>query len=251
MEASVREWVAAVVGLVLFATINAVQSVTAAISSTVGCAVAMVRWKIAAEMVNWRTQLLMAALVVIALMIGFVVGALTGITMASWPSPSPPPSVVPRPGPYLYRNAPVPPPTRLAAAPSPAGSLNRLAEDASILLELFSQGSHNNDNISDEYHGIITNAIEGVLAIHARIRQVNERAVPRGVSIPDPDCIICYGERADTLFMPCKHLVVCTVYMSRARRWSSVVAANRVVRAVVWWEDEGECQGGVGTVSGV
>lgn len=248
-------WIVALQELVVPATIAATGWVTAAIIVAAGWVVAVVGWVVTAGLTNWREHLLIA---VSAAVTGAIAQGLIEMTrriIAHWPrilaaltSPqdtntipavdlSPPPSVVqpadPRPGPSQARNDRIPTTTRLAAVPSAPGSLNRLAEDASILLELFSQGSHVNDNISDEYHGIITNATEGVLAIHARIRQVNQRAVPRGVAIPDPDCIICYAEIANMVFLPCKHLVVCTVYMSSASGWSGVVA-NGVVWAVVW-----------------
>lgn len=95
----------------------------------------------------------------------------------------------------------------------PRASLNALAESSSILLELFSQGSHDNDNdtVSDEYHALLANATASVLTIHARIRRARE------IVVPEPDCIICYAESADTVFMPCKHLVVCAVCISCAR----------------------------------
>lgn len=251
-----EEWVVAVVGWVIVATLTALGRVIYAVTATVvKWVVSWVGSVIAATIADWKGYLVIVALAVILAVIKVGVEAMVVRFVAYWPTlmaaftpqeeipiipaPSTPAStfvvrpVEPRPGPSRSPNAGVRPTTRLAAAPSPPGSLNRLAEDASILLELFSQGSHNNDIISDEYHGMITNATEGVLTIQARLRQVNQRAVPRGVSVPDLDCIICYGERADTLFMPCKHLVVCTVYMSSARRWSSVVA-NRVVLALVW-----------------
>lgn len=240
------EWVVAVVRWVIVATITALGRVIYAITATVvESGVSWVGSLIASLMADWEENLFLAFLVVIVVLLVFLSGGVTAtwqepqVEIPTIPAPSRPAprSVVQRaetrPGPSRFRNAGVLTPTRLAAAPSAPGSLNRLAEEASILLELFSQGSHDNDNISDEYHRMITNATEGVLAIHARIRQVNQRAVSGRVSIPDPDCIICYGERADTLFMPCRHLVVCTVYMSSASR-SLRVVANRVVRAVVW-----------------
>lgn len=41
--------------------------------------------------------------------------------------------------------------------------------------------------------------------------RANRHTGPRREVTRDPDCIVCYAECADTLLMPCKHLVVCTV----------------------------------------
>lgn len=65
-------------------------------------------------------------------------------------------------------------------------SLTQPAESSSGLPERFSQGSHNRD----EQH-----------------------------AVPERDCIICYAERADAVFMPCKHLVVCAVCWSCGGVW--------------------------------
>lgn len=108
---------------------------------------------------------------------------------------------------------PLPPAISPAESPviPPPVSLSQLAESSSILLELFSQGSHDNDEVSDEHHALLANATASFQTIHARIRQ---RARLREIVVPEPDCIICYAERADTVFMPCKHLVVCGVCIS-------------------------------------
>lgn len=140
------------------------------------------------------------------------------------PAVEPPQPVVELPQPVVELPEPVVEPPQPARAPAadpvvlPPVTLNQLAENASILLDLFSQGSHDNDIVSDEHHTIITNATAGVLAINARLRQANQRARPREEVVPEPDCIICFAECADTLFMPCKHMVVCTVRISSTSR---------------------------------
>lgn len=48
--------------------------------------------------------------------------------------------------------------------------------------------------------------------------RANRHTGPRREVTHDPDCIVCYAECADTLLMPCKHLVVCTVRMACADR---------------------------------
>lgn len=97
-------------------------------------------------------------------------------------------------------------------------SLDELAEDASIMLELFSQSSHTNDQISEEHRELIISAAASISAIQVRLGQTaargNRDIRPRHEMEPGADCIICYAENADTVFMPCKHLVVCMVCMS-------------------------------------
>lgn len=112
---------------------------------------------------------------------------------------------------------------------APPTILNQLAEDASLLLELFSRGSHDNNIISDEHQTIITNATAAVANINAQLRQANRPAGLHQEVNDDPDCIICFAEAADTVFMPCKHLVVCTVRMSYATR------RTRLMLVVVLW----------------
>ncbi|KAL0632793.1 hypothetical protein Q9L58_008309 [Maublancomyces gigas] len=99
--------------------------------------------------------------------------------------------------------------------PAPAGSLSRLAQDASVLLEQFSQRQRATDYISDENRAMINNAATGIAIIQARLQETAVRGT-RGIRCQTPinagaDCIICYSNSADTVFMPCKHLVVCGV----------------------------------------
>lgn len=114
-------------------------------------------------------------------------------------------------GPSLSSNNHIPAPSTAAISPAPLLSLNQLAEDASIQLELFSQGTHDNDVISDEHQTMITSASTSIEVIQARCTGSNRNVTSREEINRDADCIICYAERADKLFMPCKHLVVCTV----------------------------------------
>ncbi|KAL0639044.1 hypothetical protein Q9L58_001926 [Maublancomyces gigas] len=113
----------------------------------------------------------------------------------------------------------IPPQSRTAPVPKRPVSMKRLAEDASILLEVFSQSSPDNeDDMDDEHQNMISNAADGIIAIQARLRQ-NVARRNGDIGVPheakgDADCVICYSENADTLFMPCKHLVVCTVRKS-------------------------------------
>lgn len=128
------------------------------------------------------------------------------------------PAFPPEAGSVAPHPSDIPAPSVSANSPS-VNSLNELAEDASILLELFSQSSHPNNNISDEHRNLITSAAASISAIQARVGQAeapgNRRTRPRQEMEAGADCIICYAESADTVFMPCKHLVVCTVRIWR------------------------------------
>lgn len=115
--------------------------------------------------------------------------------------------------PAVPRNRFAPPsPVRPRPPAAPPVSLNTLAGDASVLLELFSQRPGDSDDITGEHETMITSAAVGITAIQARLRQRgNSNIGSREQRSRDADCVICYSNGADVVFMPCKHLVVCTV----------------------------------------
>lgn len=116
----------------------------------------------------------------------------------------------------------------------PLLSLRDLADDASILLEVFSQNlpddddDDDNDDLGLEQQALIDSAAAGISTIQARLRQraaranrdiadreeLNRDIGDREELKPDEDCIVCYAERADTLLIPCMHLIICMVCMS-------------------------------------
>lgn len=104
-----------------------------------------------------------------------------------------------------------------AAIPAAAAAsldLAQAAEDASVLLELFSKTApRSKDAISDEHKQMIENAFESILGIRREFR-VMAAQTPVEEAKVDPECIICYDNIADTVLLPCKHLVLCTVYIS-------------------------------------
>lgn len=121
--------------------------------------------------------------------------------------------------------------TELRSAPSdnsilpPPVSLKQLAEDASVLLELFSRSSPDNeDNMGSEHHTMISSAATAICAIQARFRQMaagtNQPFTESFDGAREADCIICYSESADRVFGPCHHLVVCTVCILRGWWWA-------------------------------
>lgn len=107
------------------------------------------------------------------------------------------------------------PPLQLLSSPS---NLAQIAADASILLELFSNTKPDDDNgINDEQREMISGALEGVLKIHTVIRIVaarqngSEAVMETEDTKVDAGCIICYTRVADTVLVPCGHLVLCIV----------------------------------------
>lgn len=90
-----------------------------------------------------------------------------------------------------------------------------VAEEASILLELFSKTRPLDDN---EHKLMIGTALKSITEIHKELHGPPERddseyaAPPEGEDLKvDSGCIICYSQIADTVLMPCKHLVLCDV----------------------------------------
>lgn len=118
---------------------------------------------------------------------------------------------------------------------SPASSLNQFAQDASVLLQQFSQNHDGTDYINDENRDIFTSAATRIAMIQARLQQTAVCGAS-GISSQMPinagaDCIICYSNSADTLFIPCKHLVVCGVCIVSNK--NGVTWADKLCSAVV------------------
>lgn len=92
-------------------------------------------------------------------------------------------------------------------SPSPSylspGALRNLAEDASVLLELYSKLR---DSTSTDADVLISSAYTSVATLHR-----HHRVRARGQQSEDSVCIICCGGDADTLLVPCHHLVLCSV----------------------------------------
>lgn len=120
------------------------------------------------------------------------------------------------------------PEPRSARPDSPPVSidLREIADEASVLLELFSKTNPAEDGyIKDEHRNLIDSASKIILKIQKSFRVMDAR---RGDSIEileppisstddmkvDIGCIICYSHVADVLLLPCKHLVLCMVCVS-------------------------------------
>lgn len=100
-------------------------------------------------------------------------------------------------------------------------SLKKLAEDASVLLELLCQTMPvQEDDIAEEHTQMAAGAAASILEIETGIRRIvarrngdigSQRGLDAGDTRIDAACIICYSEIADTVFMPCRHLALCGV----------------------------------------
>lgn len=120
------------------------------------------------------------------------------------------------------------PGARVARPESPPAPINlrEIADEASVLLELFSKTQPADDgDIKDEHRQLIDSASEIILKIQKNLRAIDARKggniaiVQPPVSNTDDmkvdiGCIICYSHVADVLLMPCKHLVLCMVCVS-------------------------------------
>lgn len=113
----------------------------------------------------------------------------------------------------------------------PTRSMNQLAEHASVLLELFIQSPHDTTDISDQDRGLLNSAAAGIATIQARLRECPGTAYYDTAG--GSSCRVCHGQCADTVFMPCTHLVVCAVRVSCAvRSWKrELMRACRCVAA--------------------
>lgn len=85
-------------------------------------------------------------------------------------------------------------------------SLAQTAEDASVLLELFSKTAPRDGEVSDDLKEMVENAFQSVLKLRRALVVVPVVEEEEGT-----ECIICYSNAADTVLMPCKHLVLCIV----------------------------------------
>lgn len=120
------------------------------------------------------------------------------------------------------------PRARVARPESPTAPINlrEIADEASVLLELFSKTQSADDgDIKDEHRQLIDSALEIILKIQKNFQAVDARKggnitiVQPPVSNTDDmkvdiGCIVCYSHVADVLLMPCKHLVLCMVCVS-------------------------------------
>lgn len=96
---------------------------------------------------------------------------------------------------------------------------SRAAAGASILLDRFSRTNPGVDGkFSAADKKLVDNALTSILQIQKELRLID--AIDGSTVLPRPQldgggvCIICYETVADTLLLPCKHLVLCTVWLS-------------------------------------
>lgn len=97
-------------------------------------------------------------------------------------------------------------------------SLRHVAQEASVLLEVFSRTMPiREEDVNQEHLQTVSSAAGCIQRLETGIRLIGARGnenvgcARRPGSGMDADCIICYSEIANTVFMPCKHLAVCGV----------------------------------------
>lgn len=117
---------------------------------------------------------------------------------------------------------------RQESSPVPmAIDLRKIADEASVLLELFSKTQPADDgDIKAEHRQLIDSASQIILRIQKNFQMIDARRGEGVASLVPPisnnddtkvdiGCIICYSRTADVLLLPCKHLVLCMVYVLR------------------------------------
>lgn len=133
-----------------------------------------------------------------------------------------PPLVPPPPSP-----APLPPPQTPIIAPAAAGAAAakssvldccKLAEDASVLLKLYSKTAPDSNDAAQQLiysaYASVTklNRHHRVLASGTDSGKIGAQKRHRNEDLTvDAGCIICYSKIADTVLLPCHHLVLCSV----------------------------------------
>lgn len=141
------------------------------------------------------------------------------------PSPPSPPAVPSRPpSPPAVPSPPSPPPPPPATSPLSQHALNKLAEDASLLLELYTHPAA--DHTATAAADLIASAFESISTLHQHHRLPTVRASDFTL---DAACIVCYAEFADTVLLPCAHLVLCSVRVLAVYALWCVVADSRGV----------------------
>lgn len=104
--------------------------------------------------------------------------------------------------------------------PPPSINVPKIAEDASVLLELFSRLSNSGDGWAGAVQKeIFHDAFTSLLAIQKefRVRAAWESQIIKPLVLEsdefkvDSGCIICFSNIADTVVIPCGHLALCSV----------------------------------------
>lgn len=101
--------------------------------------------------------------------------------------------------------------------------LRKIADEASVLLELFSKTQPADaGDIKVEHRRLIDGMSRIILRIQKISQMIDAWKGGDGASLEPPisnndgtkvdiGCIICYSRAADVLLLPCKHLVLCMV----------------------------------------
>lgn len=132
---------------------------------------------------------------------------------------------------------------------SMAIDLRKIADESSVLLELFSKTQPaDNGDIKVEHRQSIDSASKISLRIQNNFQMIDAQRGEGGASLEPPISnnddtkvdiryIVCYSRTADVLLLPCKHLVLCMVLCSSGDFRSIYLrhANNRVSGAPARW----------------
>jgi len=158
--------------------------------------------------------------------------------------PVPRSAAVPHSQPEPMRAPSTTPPPQSSPVDAGGDLTRKLAEEASILLELYSQSTCGDLESDLQHRETIKSVLDNVTKIWDRLSQADkgkQTGVVNGweaVAKPESDpalspysgCIICYSVVADALLMPCRHLVLCLV--SGDHQFSGVVCDIDVVKGL-------------------
>lgn len=110
------------------------------------------------------------------------------------------------------------------------------ARHTSRLLEAFANAG-SPDSISNVQHRLLTTAVTTILSISREVRVQSALGgdtlhtlpgMDEDLLKPDSPCIVCYDRIADTVLVPCCHLVLCAVCFIQPIRSSWVVLLMRI-----------------------
>jgi hypothetical protein len=98
-----------------------------------------------------------------------------------------------------------------------------------VLLEAFAKSRPDDDDV--EYAQMIDNALAGVLQIQKGFQARSGEHTDEMKM--DVGCIVCYNEVADTVLVPCGHLVLCSVFFRSQSKYREMADGGR--RVVIIW----------------
>lgn len=146
------------------------------------------------------------------------------------PSPAPLPAASPDPAPrrmtaveqvWQLERTPGVEPANINGAPPDPADLAQTADHAALLLAAFSRVKPPDDTQLTPLHKqLVSEALTAVLNLTRRIRVLADEELEPLPRLEDPayaGCVVCYSALADTLLVPCCHLMLCEVCVDAVR----------------------------------